>query len=199
MRILAFSDLHRNADAAKEILLASCDADVVVGAGDFATGGGGLEDTASILQELDVPAIFVPGNHDSLEELKTAFHGRRRIRVLHGDKVIIGGVEFFGLGFAIPPGEGSWDQGLDEEEAERLLSACPSDGVLVTHSPPFGIADTQRDGRHDGSLAIHNAIRVSAPRLHLCGHIHNAWGTSGMIGKCAVHNLGPTINWFSVT
>jgi hypothetical protein len=29
------------------------------------------------------------------------------------------------------------------------------------------------------------------PRLHLCGHIHHAWGTSGVIGECSVHNLGP--------
>jgi len=70
--------------------------------------------------------------------------------------------------------------------------------VLVTHSPPFGVADVQTTGAHEGSRAVRQVVETASPRLHLCGHIHHAWGMSGVIGRCAVHNLGPSLNWFTV-
>ncbi|MBD9544777.1 metallophosphoesterase [Ensifer sp. ENS04] len=200
MRILAFSDLHRDANAARVILEQSREADVVVGAGDFATRGVGLDDTISILRDLTVPAVFVAGNHECPEDLKLAFHGNHGVHVLHGYDVLINGVRFFGLGGEIPCNEDfSWNHGISEEAAELFLRKCPPNAVLVTHSPPFGIADVQREGRHDGSRAVRNALVKSSPRLHFCGHVHHSWGRSGVISNCSVHNLGPTVNWFSLS
>jgi uncharacterized protein len=56
----------------------------------------------------------------------------------------------------------------------------------------------QGNGAHEGSHAIRDAVVSTNPRLHLCGHIHHAWGTSGIIGECRVRNLGPTVNRFVV-
>jgi Icc-related predicted phosphoesterase len=200
MRILAFSDLHRDAAAAREIVDASRDADVVVGAGDFATRGVGLCDTMDLLRAVTVPMVLVAGNHDDLDELRDACRINDTLHVLHGDGVTIAGISFFGLGFEIPAGmrDEPWNRRLGEEEAARLLLACPPGAVLVTHSPPFGSADIQRNGAHEGSRAIRDAVVSTKPRLHLCGHIHHAWGTSGIIGECGVHNLGPTVNRFVV-
>ncbi|MBR0780300.1 metallophosphoesterase family protein [Bradyrhizobium iriomotense] len=200
MRILAFSDLHRNGDLAREILRASEDADVVIGAGDFATKGIGHEDTLSVLKELAAPTVFVAGNHDVLASLRASFDDRANIHVLHGEAVRIGQIDFFGLGFEIPAGaDEPWNQRMEEADAAVHLKKCPPRAVLVTHSPPYGVADIQRDGTHVGSRTIRDAVRDSAPRLHLCGHIHHAWGTCGIIGNCSVHNLGPSLNWFTVT
>jgi Icc-related predicted phosphoesterase len=199
MRILAFSDLHGNAETARHIVGASGDADVVVGAGDFATKGIGLEDTARVLSELVVPTVLVAGNHDRLAGLREAFRGHGNVHVLHGEAVAIGGIDFFGLGFEIPAGVAEpWNQRLEEAEAAALFTRCPPHAVLVTHAPPHGVADLQRDGTHDGSRAVRDAVRDLAPRLHLCGHIHHAWGTCGVVGNCPVHNLGPSLNWFTV-
>ena len=55
MKILAFSDLHRDVEAARRIVEVSSGADVVVGAGDFATCGEGAKDTLDILQGIRVP------------------------------------------------------------------------------------------------------------------------------------------------
>jgi len=52
VRILAFSDLHRDRDAAEAIANASADADLVVGAGDFATMGRGHADTLDVLRDI---------------------------------------------------------------------------------------------------------------------------------------------------
>lgn len=199
MRILAFSDLHRNRDAAQAIVDASREADVVVGAGDFATEGIGLSETIDLLRGIVVPTVLVAGNHDNLDELRNACRGREAIQILHGKGVTIEGVSFFGLGFEIPAGRDQpWNQRLEEAEAARLLKTCPQGTVLVTHSPPFGVADVQTTGVHEGSLSIRDAVVSSKARLHLCGHIHHAWGMSGVIGECPVHNLGPTVNWVSV-
>jgi uncharacterized protein len=198
MRILAFSDLHRNRDAAQAIVNASREANVVVGAGDFATKGIGLSETIDLLRGIARPAVFVAGNHDNLDELRDACGGRDAIHVLHGEGVIIEGVSFFGLGFEVPARRDEpWNQRLDEAEAGKLLQGCPTGAVLVTHSPPFGVADVQTTGAHDGSRGIREKVEAVKPRLHLCGHIHHAWGTSGVIGECPVHNLGPTVNWFT--
>ncbi|WP_216076061.1 hypothetical protein, partial [Acinetobacter baumannii] len=78
----------------------------------------------------------------------------------------------------------AWNRWLEEAEAEHLLAGCPAGAILVTHSPPFGVADLQTTGAHVGSRAIRATVMARRPRLHLCGHIHNAWGTSGLINEC---------------
>jgi predicted phosphodiesterase len=69
MKVLAFSDLHRDVDAVQRIMAESQQADVIIGAGDFATGGLGAEDTLSVLKASNVPVIIVSGNHDNTSVL----------------------------------------------------------------------------------------------------------------------------------
>ena len=70
MKILAFSDLHRDAAGAEAIVNESRGVDVVVGAGDFASCGLGHEDTLDVLRRIAVPFVLVPGNHDDLGALR---------------------------------------------------------------------------------------------------------------------------------
>ncbi len=199
MKILAFSDLHRNLEVATAIVEASRDADVVVGAGDFATRGEGLAATFDILRAVAVPFILVAGNHDDPDEMRHALSGWPHPHLLQGHGVGIGSFHFFGLGLGIPrSGEEAWNRQLSEDEAATLLEACPEACVLVTHAPPFGVADLQHNGQHEGSQAIRAAIEARQPRLALCGHIHHAWGMTGMIGSTPVHNLGPRLHWFEL-
>lgn len=199
MRLLAFSDLHRSREFAQAIVTASAGADVVVGAGDFATKGIGMRDTLDVLAAIAAPIVMVPGNHDRLDEMLEVCRDRQNVHVLHGNGADIGGVAFFGLGFGVPVGDDEpWNRQLAESEAAMLLEPCPAGAVLVTHAPPYGVADLQRNGIHEGSLAIGETVERRQPRLHLCGHIHFAWGSSGRIGDCPVHNLGPRVNWFDL-
>jgi uncharacterized protein len=199
MRILAFSDLHRDLGAAQSIVAASGAADVVVGAGDFATMGRGATDTLDILRQLPVPLVIVAGNHDRLDELRQHCTDWHNCHLLHGETAVIAGVAFFGLGFEIAARSPNvWNSHLSEGDAARALSSMPADAVLVTHTPPHGTADLQRNGEHEGSPAIRDAIVRYQPRLNLCGHIHHAWGMQGTIGRCGVYNLGPTCTWFDL-
>lgn len=65
MRLLAFSDLHRNRDRAKQIVEMATEADVVIGAGDFATWRLGLTSTIDALRPISKPTLLVPGNNET--------------------------------------------------------------------------------------------------------------------------------------
>jgi uncharacterized protein len=197
MNILAFSDLHRNRAVAQQIVTEAGNADLIVGAGDFATNGKGLGETVSLLGEIRSPMVLVAGNHDDLSELRSMLDNHPSIHVLHGDAVTIKGLTILGLGFEIGEVPGALPSSiLSEQAAQSILRSSKRADLLVTHAPPYGAADIQRDNTHQGSRAIRAWIEEVQPSLCLCGHIHHAWGTTGSIGDTRVHNLGPTLNWF---
>ena len=199
MKVLAFSDLHRDANAVQRIMAESQQADVIIGAGDFATQGVGTEDTLSVLKTSNVPVIIVSGNHDITSVLLALCDDWENGHLLHGNGMTIGDVDFFGLGDEVPKrNNADWNQSLTGDEATEMLQACPVGAVLVTHSPPFGYCDLQANGTHDGSVAIHDAIKAKQPILNLCGHIHQSWNTTAMVGDTLIYNLGPTAHWFEV-
>jgi Icc-related predicted phosphoesterase len=91
-----------------------------------------------------------------------------------------------------------WSFDLDEDEAGRMLSACPEDAILVVHSPPAGHVDASSTGDHLGSTAILEAIERTEPRLAVCGHIHESWGARSEVGPTTIANLGPDGTWFDL-
>ncbi|HWO16290.1 MAG TPA: metallophosphoesterase family protein [Solirubrobacterales bacterium] len=195
MRILAFSDLHRDMAQAAALVEMSADADVVIGAGDFASVHEGLEETIGALSGIEAPTVLVPGNNETEEALRAASTGWEAATVLHGGGATIEGVEFFGLGAGVPVTPWDWSFDLDDEAAAAMLAPCPRDAVLVLHSPPRGHCDTAGDGMHFGSEALLRAIEEKAPRLAVCGHIHESWGCESRIGETPVRNLGPAGAW----
>ncbi len=199
MKILAFSDLHRDAEAARTIVASSADADVLVGAGDFANRGQGAAEIIEILRTANTPTVLISGNHDNSDELQNLCSRWPQGYFLNAQPVTLANITFFGLGGEIPQrNNAEWNEAISEEEASKALACCPNNAILITHMPPFGHADLQRDGTHDGSKSITMAIEEKQPVLHFCGHIHSAWGMSGKIGTTSVHNLGPTVNWFEL-
>jgi uncharacterized protein len=193
LKILAFSDLHCNADAATEIARTAPSVDWVIGAGDFAIMRRGLAKTIDILRTIDRPTLIVPGNGESLDELRAACAGWPAVQVLHGSGVQIDGVPVFGIGGAIPTTPfGSWSYDFSEQEAEEMLAECPSKCVLISHSPPYGIVDRSALGQNLGSKSVRAAIEKFSPHLVICGHIHDSWQQQQMLGSTLVINAGPS-------
>lgn len=164
MTILAFSDIHRDIDAANAIVTASSDADILVGAGDFATAGNGAREIVEIIAKANIPTVLVHGNHDNVRELKEVCNEWINVYLLHGQSVEIEGITFFGIGGEIPKlNDAEWNETVSEEDAAKMLYSCPVRSILVTHSPPFGCSYLQKDGTHEGSKAIYAAIEKNNP------------------------------------
>jgi Icc-related predicted phosphoesterase len=191
VKLLAFSDLHRDLDQAERLVERSSDADMVIAAGDFASVHEGLDQTIGALSAISVPTVLVPGNNETEDALRSACEGWDAATVLHGQAAEIEGTTFFGLGAGVPITPWDWSFDLDEETASERLAACPEGAVLVVHSPPKGHCDQSSSGDHLGSEAILAAIEAKQPRLAVCGHIHESWGAESEIGPTRVINLGP--------
>jgi Icc-related predicted phosphoesterase len=197
LRLLAFSDLHRDRRQAARLVDMAASADVVIGAGDYASNRLGLVRTIDALSGIGKPTVLVPGNNETDVALWRACAGFAGARVLHGEAVEIDGVCFFGLGGGVPPTPLPWSFDLSEDEAAEALARCPADAVLVVHSPPRGCVDVVF-GRHLGSRAVRAAIERTRPRLVLCGHIHQAWRQEESLAGSRVVNVGPEGMYFEV-
>ncbi len=192
MKLLLFSDLHCDVTAAEKLVEAARTVDVVIGAGDFGNSRRRLNVCLDILQAITCPAVLVPGNNESYEELVAACSGWKSAHVLHGDGVSLQGVPFYGIGGGIPVTPfGDWSFDFSEEEATKLLADCPAGGILVSHSPPHGFVDVASNKKHLGSRAVLAAIERVQPALVVCGHIHASAGQQAMIGSTTVINAGP--------
>jgi uncharacterized protein len=192
VKLLAFSDLHRDTEQAARLVERSSEADVVIAAGDFASVHEGLEEMIDTLKPISVPTILVPGNNETEDALRAACGGWEGARILHGQGTEIDRTQFYGLGAGVPITPWDWSFDLDDEQAAERLAGCPEDAVLVVHSPPKGHCDRSSAGDHMGSQAILEAIEAKRPRLAVCGHIHEAWGAEDEIGPTKVINLGPS-------
>jgi len=198
MKLLAFSDLHRDLGQAATLVEMSADADLVIGAGDFASVHEGLEETIGALAPIAAPTILVPGNNETVDALRAAAAGWPAATVLHGEATEIDGVEFFGLGAGVPTTPWDWSFDLSEEEAATMIAPAPEGGVLVLHSPPKGHCDGGDPETHFGSEALLATVEEKRPRLVVCGHIHEAWGCQSMVGESPLRNLGPSGIWIEV-
>jgi Icc-related predicted phosphoesterase len=193
MKLLLFSDLHADVGAAERLVALGADADLWVGAGDFGNLRRQVDVCLRVLGRVGKPAVLVPGNNESDEELrKAAAEAWPAARVLHGQGTTISGVSVFGIGGGIPKTPfGPWSFDLDEVEAAKLLTSMKEQSMLVSHSPPLGHVDRDSRGRSLGSRAVLAAVERAKPRLVVCGHIHGSAGQWSQVGESRVINAGP--------
>jgi Icc-related predicted phosphoesterase len=192
MKLLCFSDLHRDRDAANRLVQLAKKADAVIGAGDFANRHQGAEDTLEILAEIPVPAVLVPGNGETEIELRDAAKCWASAIVLHGQGCQINGLDFWGVGGGIPVTPfGDWSYDFDEKQAGEMLVGCPPGAILVVHSPPMDTVDHDSNGLIRGSKSIRETVEQKQPSLVVCGHIHSDWGKQVTVGPTRIVNAGP--------
>jgi Icc-related predicted phosphoesterase len=171
VQIMAVSDevvgfLHTQAaqDRFREV-------DLILGCGDLPA-----DYLEYLVTELNVPLLYVPGNHDP-DAL--AVPGGESI---DGRIVERGGLRFAGLGGSPRYKADGRHQYTETEMRFRTASWLPSIllartlrgrgfDVLVTHSPPRGIHEGP-DRVHQGFLALRDLIRWARPHLMVHGHSH---------------------------
>lgn len=184
-------------------------AELIVACGDLP-----MEYLGALLELLDVPLVFVPGNHDpEMSGFRTSRAGLT-IRAglpdrapwpdgainADGRVVDVGGLRFAGLGGCLRYREGP-NQYSDGQQGRRGLQLAAiarwrqlRDGrgvdVLLTHAPPRGVGDGD-DGPHQGFRSLHRVVRRLDPPLLLHGHIHpyGADAPDRQLGATIVRNV----------
>ncbi|MEV7091316.1 metallophosphoesterase [Amycolatopsis sp. NPDC051045] len=163
--------------------------DLVIGAGDLP-----YDYLAFLAGALDVPCVFVPGNHDpdlsgytrygglSMKDgFPTVWPGPAGGINADGRVVDVAGLRFAGLGGSIRYNDGpnQWTQRQQARRARKLVRRARlrrwRDGrgvdVLLTHSPPLNLGD-RADPPHRGFGCLHRTIEALRPKWLLHGHIH---------------------------
>ncbi|HVD00895.1 MAG TPA: metallophosphoesterase [Candidatus Dormibacteraeota bacterium] len=159
--------------------------DLVVGCGDLP-----FDYLENIVSRVDVPLLFVPGNHDpdllrpDATWMPLSFEpdgpGPSGCVNVDGRVVEAAGLVIAGLGGSprYRPGPNQYSEGQMRRRAarlrlrlriRRLAGGRPVD-VFVTHTPPAGDDDDQ-DAVHRGFRSLARFDEVVAPRLHLHGHV----------------------------
>lgn len=173
MKILYFSDVHGKFQALPSLPKA----DMVIIGGDFTQFGSNKDFLEAIrtVEETFPEFYAVAGNLDPADSnniLRDTGH------LLSTGDNFVHGLHILGISgsHTCPrPTPFEWK----DDDMENLLALVPGFpiDILVTHAPPFGSgADVIPNGMHVGSRAIASFARNRRPRLHLCGHIHEAAG-----------------------
>ena len=176
--------------------------DLVMFTGDLVNEGnrGEYAELKRLIGALKAPFYFIPGNHDSREQLREAFPDH---------KYLNGGTEFIQYSLedfpvrvialdTLDPGKGSGI--LDKRRLDWLeskLGEAPTKNTIVfMHHPPFATGM-----QHMDEIRCYNAERLERiiranPQVEqiACGHVHRAiqtrWaGTFACIAPSVAHQL----------
>lgn len=178
MRFVAISDTHGK----HQFDLPA--GDVILHAGDVSSRGlkAEVEHFLDWFSSLDYAyKIFIAGNHDFFFEKAP----QAEIQALIPDNLIYlndSGVEVEGIkiwGSPIQPWFYDWAFNRQRGPAiQKHWNLIPEDSdIVITHGPVFGIHDRTVSGQLVGCEDLLPVIQRIAPKVHLCGHIHEAYGT----------------------
>ena len=188
VRVLAVSDEIDEVFSAD--LSPARGAELILACGDLP-----FEYLSYLMNALDVPLAFVPGNHDPDVSGYRASRVGLTLRAgmpatppwppgavnADGRVVDVAGLRLAGLGGCVRYRDGP-NQYTDHQQGRRARSLARRarwkqrhDGrrvdVLLTHAPPRGIGDGD-DPAHRGFAALHGLVDRLKPSLLLHGHVH---------------------------
>lgn len=200
MKILAVSDQVEERLYSPAVKNFGSNVDLLIGCGDLP-----YEYLEYLLSVLNIPLLYVPGNHDPLY---TARDSRSHVEGgfnIDMKSTVFKGVILAGLGGSIRyrhDGINQYGQTEMYFRAMRLFYPLlwnrvrygRAVDVLVTHSPPAGIHDDS-DLAHQGLRAINMLMNLFKPRYVLHGHTYfyqrNLVTPHTQVGATTVINIFP--------
>lgn len=139
------------------------------------------------IKSVDIPhKVWIGGNHDTslaaglvIPATNDGYH------YLNHEMKEVSGVKIFGSPYTPEFGVG-WAFNVKRSKMKNYWDEIPLDAdIVVTHGPPYGIADFAEDhrnyegtmsGKRVGCVALRKRLELVAPRLHVFGHIHEDGG-----------------------
>jgi Icc-related predicted phosphoesterase len=193
MKILALSDQVVPLIYSEAVRERFADVELIVGCGDLP-----VYYLEYVVTQLNVPLVFVPGNHDP-----DALNVSGGISV-DGKLVQINGTVVVGLGGSRrykPKGKHQYTEAeMSWRSARLLLKSLPTRlikgrwvDLLITHAPPQGVHDAS-DLAHQGFAVFHHFVRTLRPSMMLHGHSHvirNLDETRSQLYSCEIINVYP--------
>lgn len=184
MKIVFISDTHGK----HEVLTTKAynnilgEGDILVHAGDCTNVGETYEIKDFLDWFSDTPfthKVFIAGNHDFGFETNHDIapeYKEKGVHYLFDSMVELDGVkiygspwqpEFYNWAFNVPRGE---------KLAEKWANIPDGLDILITHGPAYGMVDNTIQGLNVGCQDLLDRILQVKPKIHVCGHIHWAYG-----------------------
>ncbi|MFL5810882.1 MAG: metallophosphoesterase family protein [Flavisolibacter sp.] len=179
MKILAISDTH-----GRHHNIRLPKADVLIHAGDISYHGK-KEEVINFLQWFSKQKaeykIFIAGNHDFyLEHAKP-----EQLEALIPEGVIYlkdSGINIDEIkiwGSPVTPWFYNWAFNRHRgEEIRKHWDLIPANtNLLITHGPVYGFLDMVINEQHVGCQDLLRTVLTVQPKVHVCGHIHESYGS----------------------
>lgn len=135
--------------------------------------------------------IFIAGNHDFYFE-EAADEAIQQliptgITYLNDSFTITNGFKIWGS--PITPWFYDWAFNRHRgDEIKKHWNLIPADtDILVTHGPVFHTLDKNLGGQHVGCEDLLHTVQAIKPKLHICGHIHEAYGSTEQSGTTFIN------------
>jgi Icc-related predicted phosphoesterase len=200
MKILAVSDQVDDRLYSPHVRERFPNIDLVVGCGDLP-----YEFLEFLVTALNVPLVYVPGNHDPQYQPANPASRVEGGLLLDQQVMFLKGLLLAGIGGSIryvPERVNQYTQGemylrlwtlARRVLWQRWVYRRPLD-VMIAHSPPLGIHDDD-DLAHTGFSAFRDFIRLFRPRYFLHGHTmyykSNLESPISRLGETTVINIFP--------
>lgn len=193
MKLLAFVDLHSNTHDLKKII-EMCKKekpDFLVCAGDISDFGKHMTDIFKTLENLKIPMLIIPGNHETDKEIHELCKKYKFAVDIDRGCYEINDYCFLGYG-----GGGFSIEDQDFEDLAKKFKKYIKENVnkkiiLVVHAPVYKTkTDYLSNLGHQGNKAIRNFIEEIQPKLVLCGHFHDTARTMDRIKQTLIINPG---------
>ena len=184
MKFVTIADTH-----GKHNSLTIPSGDILIHAGDISMKGDKkeVEDFLNWFDKQDFKhKILIAGNHDFYFERESDENIQallpKNIVYLKDSLTTINGLKIWGS--PITPWFFNWAFNRHRgEPIKRHWDLIPPDtDILITHGPIFRTLDTNTEGQHVGCKDLFNKVQEIKLKAHICGHIHEAYGTVDMFG-----------------
>ena len=193
MKIFAISDIHGEIKFIPHVADQIKQADLITISGDISRSSTteSAEIVLGALKKYNVPILAVHGNWDRADVIDLLDEKEFN---LHSCGKIINNIGFFGAGGSNPtpmktPSEYSEEEILDFLNTGYQSIKDAETIVLLSHTPPHHTVDRTFLGLRGGSNVVRDFIETHRVDLCLCGHIHEARGST-QIGSCTIVNPG---------
>ncbi|MBI5391498.1 metallophosphoesterase [Candidatus Woesearchaeota archaeon] len=189
MKILACTDVHNYKHALKNIvrLAKRENPDVVVCCGDISNFSIDLEEAIKPLYALNIPFLFIPGNHETVEGTEALVKKYPKIINLHKKIYLFQDVIFFGFGMG---GFASREPDLEQWLPKIKKELKDKKSVFITHAPVYGTRLDWLWREHRGNKSARKCVEEIKPVLTLCGHFHENEGKEDKINNTKILNPG---------